>query len=280
MDFVRDDLTMYYAIRGTGTPVLMLHGLTLDHRSMVGAMEPVFENTTGWQRIYVDLPGMGRTTGGSEIGKQDDVVDVLADFVNEVVGDHHFCVMGHSYGGYLARGLLHRMPDRVDGLMLLAPVVPDRREDRVLALHRVIAPNPEALAKMPPDQAAALDQSAVVQDDTVLDRIATEIAPARPLASTEMIERIEAGGGFNARVDELVPPYDRPVLIVTGKQDSVTGFDDAYGLMAGYSRATYAVLDRAGHGAHLEQPEIFNALVAEWLDRITEAAPLESGRRA
>jgi len=45
MNFDRDDLTMFYDIRGTGTQVLMLHGLTLDHRNMVGAMEPVFGNT-------------------------------------------------------------------------------------------------------------------------------------------------------------------------------------------------------------------------------------------
>jgi len=273
MDFVRDDLTMYYDIRGSGTPVLMLHGLTLDHHTMVGAMEPVFGNTTGWQRIYVDLPGMGRTTGGSAISNQDDVVDVLFDFVNDVVGDRHFCVMGYSYGGYLARGLLHRMPDRVDGLMLLAPVVPDRRDERVLAQHRVIAPNPEALAKMPPDQAASLDQMVVVQDDTVLERIEAELAPGRAVASAKTIERIEAGGGFTVNVDELTQPYDRPVLVVTGRQDSITGFADAYGLVADYPRATYAVLDRAGHGAHLEQPELFNALVAEWLDRVVEATP-------
>ena len=36
-------------------------------------------------------------------------------------------------------------------------------------------------------------------------------------------------------------------------------------------RATFAVLDRAGHNVQIEQQAVFEALVHEWLDRVDEA---------
>ena len=36
-------------------------------------------------------------------------------------------------------------------------------------------------------------------------------------------------------------------------------------------RATYATLDRAGHGVYLEQDALFRALTSEWLDRVEES---------
>ena len=38
--------------------------------------------------------------------------------------------------------------------------------------------------------------------------------------------------------------------------------------MEKYPRATFAVLDLAGHILQIEQESLFNALVNEWLDRV------------
>jgi len=35
-----------------------------------------------------------------------------------------------------------------------------------------------------------------------------------------------------------------------------------------HPRATFAVLDRAGHGLGAEQESLFRTLVSEWLDRV------------
>lgn len=45
------------------------------------------------------------------------------------------------------------------------------------------------------------------------------------------------------------------------------------GVRVHYPRASFAVLDRAGHSLHLEQRGLFEALVGEWLDRVEEAGP-------
>lgn len=42
-------------------------------------------------------------------------------------------------------------------------------------------------------------------------------------------------------------PYESLTLIITGRQDRVTGYQDAWDLIENIPRATFAVLDRASH---------------------------------
>ena len=66
MEYTVKDVPIYYEIHGSGTPILMIHGWSVDHRLMKGCMEPIFQSLdTPWQRIYFDLPGMGKTKGAA-----------------------------------------------------------------------------------------------------------------------------------------------------------------------------------------------------------------------
>jgi pimeloyl-ACP methyl ester carboxylesterase len=48
------------------------------------------------------------------------------------------------------------------------------------------------------------------------------------------------------------------------------GFASAWDLAKHYPRATFAVLDRAGHALPHEQEKLVIALMSEWLDRVQE----------
>jgi hypothetical protein len=50
----------------------------------------------------------------------------------------------------------------------------------------------------------------------------------------------------------------------------VVGYRDAWNLIENYPRATFAVLDRAGHHLQIEQNMLFYALMEEWLKRVEE----------
>ena len=61
-------IPVHFAEHGSGTPVVALHGVGVDHREMAASLEPVFADRPwhrrtgpGYRRIYPDLPGMGRT---------------------------------------------------------------------------------------------------------------------------------------------------------------------------------------------------------------------------
>ena len=70
--------------------------------------------------------------------------------------------------------------------------------------------------------------------------------------------------------------YAGPALIVTGRQDSLCGFQDGYRTAVRFPRATYAVFDRAGHSLHMEQQTLLHANVGEWLWRVEDEI---AGRR-
>lgn len=56
--------------------------------------------------------------------------------------------------------------------------------------------------------------------------------------------------------------------ILTGRQDDSVGYLDQFGLLPRHPRASFAVLDVAGHNLQIEQPELFAALMREWLGRV------------
>lgn len=87
-----------------------------------------------------------------------------------------------------------------------------------------------------------------------------------------LMENIDANGyDFSFDVDNLEEKFNKPTLMLLGRQDSSVGYKDAWNILDKYPRVTFAVLDRAGHNLHIEQEELFNSLVNEWLERVEEA---------
>jgi len=118
-----NEVRVHYDQHGEGTPVLALHGAGVDHRELMASLEPAFEPLTGYRRIYLDLPGMGRTPAPPSVDSADAVLDVLLSFVDALVGDEPFLVVGHSAGGYYAQAIADRRPAQVLGLALICPLL-------------------------------------------------------------------------------------------------------------------------------------------------------------
>ena len=118
MDCRLKDIVVHYESVGAGRPMVLLHGFGPDHRLMTGCMEPILQPRGGWRRIYVDLPGMGRTPGMDWIANSDQMLDIVMAFVDAVIPGQRFVLAGQAYGGYLARGIVYSKPALVDGLLL------------------------------------------------------------------------------------------------------------------------------------------------------------------
>jgi pimeloyl-ACP methyl ester carboxylesterase len=244
--------------------VLVLHGYTLDHRSSEAVFEPAFHGRDGWRRLYLDFPGMGRTRAPAWVASSDDVLEVTAAAVAELV-DGPYALAGVSFGGYVAAGLTAAAPDRVTGLALVVPMVKDR-PGRDLGSFAVLHRDPDVVTT------PELDTMAVVQTAQIVRRVRTEIDTAAELADEDVVARIDARyqGSF-----PLSPPggFDRPALVLVGRQDDVLGYADQWAEFGRWPRCTYAVLDRAGHLLPLEQVALTNALVDDWLDRVEQPVP-------
>lgn len=269
MECLLGEITIYYEEVGEGKPVIMLHGYYPDHRLMSGCMEPVFLKREGYRRIYIDLPGMGKTKSNSSIINSDRMLQVVLDFIKKVIPNENFLITGASYGGYLARGVLYHLANRIDGMLLLCPVIIAEHKKRSLPLHVVLVRDEELLAALSEEEAEDFESMSVVQSERIWERYNNEICSGVHIADGLFLEKLRNEGYlFSYDVDAICEKFVKPVLFLLGKQDASVGYKDAWSILDNYPRATFAVLDKAGHNLHLEQDELFNCLANEWLDRV------------
>jgi pimeloyl-ACP methyl ester carboxylesterase len=250
---------------------VFIHGFGVDHHSMEGTMEPIFKNRSGWKRIYFDMPGMGKTKASEKIENTDDMLEAILGLIGRLIPSGNFLISGMSYGGLLARGVIYRMPDRVDGALLLVPVTVSERPKRVLPPKIVLVKDDALLASLTKKERKEFELMTTVQNKSTWERYSAENVPALAIADTGFMEKIAASGfQFSFDVDRLMKPFVKPALVFTGRQDTAVGYRDALKLVDNFPRGTFAILDRAGHSLEIEQETVVRTLTGEWLDRVEE----------
>lgn len=260
---------LYTVEHGNGRPVVILHGGGLDHRHMMDALEPVFASAQGWRRLYVDLPGHGRSPADDGISSQDDVLASLITHCDVLLPGERFAVIGESRGSYLAQGIAFRCPDRLLGMILVCAGGMSPNSRSRLPEHRTLVPLGTPTDHLP-EAVRARVARLVVQTPNIVEKIRRTKLPASELADRAMAERIARR--FTFSFDLLSgQPFDKPVLILNGRQDAIAGYAEMIDALDHYPHATLAVLDRAGHSLSWEQPEVFAALTLEWLRRMDAA---------
>lgn len=140
--------SIYYEEYGSGTPIVMIHGFSPDHRLMKGCMEPIFQEREDYRRIYIDLPGMGKTKDYETIQNSDEMLQAVIQFIDTLLPDQQFLLAGQSYGGYMMRGIIAKMPQRVMGAAFICPMILPNHSDRTLPEQTNIEVDHEFLATL------------------------------------------------------------------------------------------------------------------------------------
>jgi pimeloyl-ACP methyl ester carboxylesterase len=135
--------------------------------------------------------------------------------------------------------------------------------------HEVLVSSDDVAGQLGPDLEASYRGYFVVQTAETLERFRQLVAPAEDLVDEPGLMRIFSNWELTDR-PEAPATYTHPVLILAGRQDATAGHTGPWELMEHYPRATFAVLDRAGHALLHEQPALTQALVVEWLARVRE----------
>lgn len=247
--------------RGAGVPLLLVHGNGVDHRILLELDEVLAD---GWERLYVDLPGFGRTPGLPGRGGLSDLLDWLDGWVEDVVGRAPFAVVGNSMGGLLAAHLAARRGAQCLGAALLAPVVQTRHDLRTLPTAEVTR-DPELLAGLDPADADEYAAVAVDQGPESWARFRRAVLPGLRAGDPQAMRRL--GAAYELPAPDAAG-LTGPTLVVTGRQDTIVGFADQWAWADGLARGTFAALDRAGHNVHLDQPATVAALLTAWAERV------------
>jgi len=271
-------IDVYYESFGSGLPIVMIHGWGPDHRILKFCMEPIFQHfSLAFRRIYLDLPGMGKTKGALWIDGSDRMLEVLLAFIDRVLPDRDFLLVGESYGGYLARGIVDKASARVSGLCLLCPIAKQETQRENAPAFRVLEREKGIDELLGDDDRKYFETISVKQNADVLFRFREGILPGLQAADFDFLGKcLGKAVPFSWNVDDPERRYDFPALFLAGRQDSSVGYSDLGKIVELYPRASFCVLDKAGHNLQIEQPELFSALVREWLERVLYERGAES----
>jgi len=252
---------LHYQDRGSGLPVLLLHGFPLSSDSFA----PQLEALSGRFRIIApDHRGFGGTPaspGGTPLEMSQIARDALA--LLDQLGVERAVVGGVSMGGYAAMALLREDAGRVLGLLLIdtQPGADD-----------------EAGRKGREETAQAIGKLgvAVLVERMLPKLLSPEAAPALRAQTDRLIRTATAEGAADAsrgmalRSDskDVLARFAGPALVVVGERDVITPVEKARAMKELIGGAELVVIPGAGHLSNLEAPVAFNREIESFLNRL------------
>lgn len=293
-----------YEEHGTGFPILAIHGFYPDRRLLTGALEPLFDEADRavippsagcgrpggartrrtYRRIYPDLPFMGESGNPETVRTSDDMLRIVDRFARALIPEGPFLVAGESYGGYLARGLSRAFGERIEGFLLICPMIVANASSRDLPGSSVFRTEPGYAEGAPPEAVQGFESFTVIRDSYTWARACAEVSSGVDCARADSLERLRAEGyafsfdrlgAIEDDAEPFDPLFEGPALFLLGRQDASVGWRDALRLTERYPRGTYAILDLAGHNLQIEQAGLFGALAGEWLGRCEDTGNVE-----
>jgi pimeloyl-ACP methyl ester carboxylesterase len=264
---------MEHELRGEGPTAVLVHGLTVDRRVMIGAFDELLAGA-GVRRLYVDLPGHGASPGDPARASADAFVEELAALVRATLAPvpdragelEAPLVIGYSYGGYLAQALVRELGG-ARGLLLVCPVVEPDFARRTQPPRRIAVHEPDLTFASDPREREAFAEVAVQMTRPVLERFQRVVHPANIAADAAVVTAVRARYALSRPIGDALARLDAPSAIVCGRDDHWAGWQDAVPLVAMLKRPQFAVLPDCGHLLPFEQPRAFAQAVRDFLAR-------------
>jgi pimeloyl-ACP methyl ester carboxylesterase len=253
-------LDIAFERRGTGPPLVLLHGILQDSRSWRGQLDPLSDE---FAVVAWDAPGCGRSADPPETFRLPEYADCLAAFIDALgLGRPH--VLGLSLGGALALELYRRHPRIPRSLVLAsayagwagslpAQVVEQRLQQ---ALREADLPARQFVPGWIP---GLLTGSAPAELVGEVVAMMSEFHPAGYRAMARALAE--------ADLRDVLPHIDVPTLLLYGDADRRSPLDVAEDLHAKIPGSSLVVVPGVGHLTNVEAPETFNAEVRSFLRR-------------
>ena len=245
---------------GQGWPLLLLHAFPMNATMWRPQLERVPE---GWRFIAPDFRGFGRTPPGSApISIDAHAADVGA--LMDTLQIEEAIVGGLSMGGYTAFAILRHAARYVQGLILAdtraEADAPEGLEGRRKMLELVHAKGAAAVAEeMIPK---LLGETTRRSRADVIDHVRSLVLSNSPEAIAGSVRALMS------RPDStpLLPTIHVPTLILVGAEDTVTPPPLSEKMHHAIAGSELTVIPGAGHLANLEQPDLFNAALARFIN--------------
>lgn len=257
------DVELFYETLGSGPPLLLLHGNSLDHTVLGPWHDPLADVA---RVIYCDLRWHGRSSRrgpGDHATWHADTAALL-----DHLGEERATIFGHSYGSWLALGFAARYPERVERLILCGTSPAFDYTAEVVATAQARNPTAAEVLVRGLAQGVASDEEFARVWHAILPLYFE--GPPRPnvLANVTYSAHgfalaMQALDGFSM-VDRL-PSLDIPMLVLVGRTDYITPPSQAHRLAALAPRARVIEFAHSGHFPFVEQQDEYLAAIRDFL---------------
>jgi proline iminopeptidase len=293
-----DGCSLYVAEFGQGPPVIIVHGgFGAEHSYLLDALSGL---ASQYHLVFYDQRGSLRSpyrvyqNGGAEpcpdslVTVSNHVTDL--ERLRRQVGTEKMTLVAHSMGTFLALSYLEKFPQRVDGLVLLAPGVPLKpvQNQQLLSEQKAVV---NALFERPEIEAekkkAGLDR-APLSDRQKIDEWRIRYAAAN-LYNVSNWRQLRGGMAFynprasSAASKSMPQAYDFldvlrsracPTSVILGDHDiSDMGARVIREQSARVPQVELTVIENAGHALWVDQPTAFIQAIGRALKRCASVAP-------
>lgn len=260
MQSMINGISMAYDDLGSGPPVLLIHGFPLCRKMWRLQAEALA--AAGYRVITPDLRGFGDSDAPDGPYR----IELFADDILELLdhlGIERAVVGGMSMGGYILLRLLLQAPERVRAALFIT--TRSTADDEAGKARRL-----------------ALAKDVMRYGPQVITDAFTQVlfAPGTPEEKPDLAReayswmvatssRGLAGGllAMRERPDftPLLPTIRQPSLVISAVQDQAAPPATADTFTRGLPNCTARLIPRGGHLVNLEEPELFNSVLLEFL---------------
>jgi len=264
-------IDLYYEEHGEGEPLLLIMGWGGNAATWKPQIPGLAQR---FRVIAFDNRGVGRSTAPADPYSipvmAEDALGLLDAL--DVPRAHIF---GISMGGMIAQELALRHPERLDTLVLGCTSPGGRRAVGFRELQRNIQEFEKTNGDDVPDMAwfsdflkrLWTDRALAMSDTNLQDFVLSLIRfPATPHGLHNQAEAIARHDAYS-RLRHI----EHPTLVITGDKDQLIDFENSFVLARRIPNAEVRIFPGLKHAFHLEQPELVNSVIIDFIERVRGA---------
>lgn len=243
-----DNAIVHYEALGKGRPVFFLHGWVGSWKYWIPTLQVA---STSYRAYALDLWGFGETAHNAMGYNLDQQADMLRSFMDKM-GIGKIAMVGHGLGALVALHFARRFQSIVDRIMVVnCPV------DYEAISQRLLASTPADLADWLSNRAPALASAL------------SDAVKADPKAIATSLDDLQSNNFAGAaRAANL------PCLFVYGQNDPAVPPPTAEKLNISHMMHSIT-LENSGHFPMLEETQVFNRLLVDFLALDSGVSPQE-----
>lgn len=258
-----------YWRRGSGTPLVLIHGVGLDATMWQAQLEALPEQ---FDIIAYDMLGHGESPRPSEHAGLEEYALQLSRLLDHL-GIDRACVLGFSMGGLVARAFALQHPERLAALIILSSVF-ERNEEQKSGVQARVRQTYEHGPSANIDEALKRWFSPAYQQahPETIAAIHKTMRHNDPLGYYRSYALFASEDMYGA---ERLANLSAPTLIATGELDQGSTPAMAHRLAEQLPNAEVHVFEGQRHMVPVEAPPLVNGVVRRFLSNVSFHPSLE-----